>query len=184
MQRLLILILCVLFSSQALSAQSVGLYSSPKGIGASYVFENHDKYDFLTVYADIYGMWRSRTSKPGVKLNYSRCTQIYNKDLSQGGRFYAFVGPGMSAGYVRDNDMSVSSKERLVRNAGCAIALSGRLSGILDFKEKRMGVELSFLLEVGMHIRRDEILKQNDLSWYQNGIYQALMPQITLYYKL
>lgn len=183
MRRLYLLLLCLLCLSASLKAQSIGLFSSLKGFGISYYTGNEEKSDVFTAYADTYGMWHDRTCTPGVKLLYNHCTPFFKQDFSES-RLYLSAGPGVALGYVHDFDRGVNSINTLQHNMGISASLTCRLACMLYFPGKAMSVDFSLLLEAGMHLRKDEIVVQNNLALYRNGLYQALYPQISIYFDL
>ena len=166
----------------------LGLFNSPKGFGASVRFAPREGvFHSATAFIDIYGVPSSRCSYPGIKANVSR---YYSVGQAERGdiRFRFYAGPGISAGYVRDHDKGRGwdPSSLLGDNEGVALALSGGGGCLFDFGG-RVSLDLSLTAELGTHIRRNEEEKgyfAPSLSIYNNGILQALYPQLTILFKL
>lgn len=176
----------MILSVTCAEAQTLGIFNSPKGFGITSLFKagnSGDSFDCMTIYADIYGLPLERADYPGVKICYNRCNVVGAFERASSQQFL-YVGPGISAGYVHDFDRSVSSMVKLSHNPGMCLSLSCRFGFLVQVPKKGINVDFSMQLEAGMHLRQDEILKQKDLTWYQNGLYQALYPQLSITFDL
>ena len=105
MPHILLAALALCFASPFIAgAQELGLFSSPKGIGASVHFPEKDGiFHTLHAYVDIYGVATSRCSFPGYKANFSR-QYVCGRFQRDGYSIAFYAGPGLSLGYVRDHD--------------------------------------------------------------------------------
>lgn len=168
--------------------ESVGLYNSVKGFGAVMrTVPKEGTFHSVCAFVDIYGVPTSRCSYPGIRVNASR---YYTLGQSGRGdikyRFYA--GPGVTAGYVRDHDKGrgIDLVSLFGDNEGVALALSGGGGCLFDFGS-RVCLDLSLTADIGVHIRRNEDERgyfAPSLSIYNNGLIQALYPQLTILFKL
>ena len=172
----------------AASAQDAGIFSSPKGIGATAATGVMDgAFYTLTAFIDIYGVPTSRCLYPGVRINASRQFILGEKQCrGYVMRFYA--GPGFTAGYVRDHDKGrgIDLGSLMSDNQGFMFALSGDAGCRFDFG-RTVALDLSFAADAGIHFRRNEKEKTyaaTNLSIFNNGIYQMLYPQFTIFFKL
>lgn len=170
------------------SAQEVGLFNSPKGIGAAArYYDSPDAFVSAHFYVDIYGVVTSRCSYPGYKLNVSR-QYVFARIPRNGYSMTFYAGPGVTAGFVRDHDkgrgwdlVSLTSD-----NQGWILAVSGDAGCRFDFGGA-VALDLSLMAEAGAHFRRTEnedAYTAVSTSIYNNGILQALYPQLTILFKL
>ncbi len=172
----------------AASAQEAGIYNSPKGIGAQFRFaDNGSTFYSCTAFVDIYGIPTSRCLYPGYRFNFSR-QYIWKKIESSEVQFSFYAGPGVSAGVVRDHDKGrwFDITSLISENPGAMLAVSGDVGCRFDFG-RRVSLDLSFMAEAGVHVRRNEKERQytaTSLSVYNNGYLQAIYPQLTILFKL
>lgn len=168
--------------------ESVGLFSSVKGIGATVrTRESGGVFHSATAFIDIYGVPTSRCSNPGMRFNVSR--QYIIGRASRGDvamTFYA--GPGVTAGYVRDHDKGrgIDFTSLMSDNDGFMAALSADTGCRFDFGGQ-VSLDLSFAGELGVHVRRNEREHgyfATSLSVYNNGWMQLLYPQIIFLFRL
>ncbi len=170
-------------------AQEAGFFNSPKGFGAQYRFASSETaFHSATAFVDIYGIPTSRCSSPGFRVNLSR--QYILKRIENNGVCYSvYAGPGITAGVVRDHDKGRSLLDMtslIGGNPGFVIALSGDAGCRFGFG-KRVALDLSFAVDAGIHVRRNEKesgYMATSLSVYNNGLLQALYPQITVLFNL
>lgn len=185
----ILLLALALFWAPAFSAgaQEFGLFNSPKGIGASvHLPEKDGIFHTANAYVDIYGVATSRCSYPGYKMNVSRqyvCRRFQKEGYSVS--FYA--GPGISFGYVRDHDKGrgFDLTSLMADNEGFALAVSGDAGFLFDFGSN-VFLDLSWTAEAGIHLRRNETeksYKAASLSLYNNGLIQAIYPQLTVLFR-
>lgn len=168
-------------------AQDAGLFNSPKGLGAClYLPEKDGIFHTVTAYVDLYGIPSSRCLYPGFKANVSR--QYSLKSWAKDGYSISmYAGPGVSAGYVRDHDKGrgIDLSTLISDNPGVAFAVSGDIGWRFDFGGF-VALDLSFTAEAGVHVRRNEKEKgyaATSLSIYNNGLMQALYPQLIILFK-
>ncbi|MBO6169681.1 MAG: hypothetical protein J6O51_06885 [Bacteroidales bacterium] len=181
-------LLGLLFPTLEANAQEAGLFNSPKGIGLVFrSAEKADAFNNLTAYVDIYGVATSRCSYPGYKMNFSRL-YVFSRKPHDGYSISLYAGPGLSAGYVRDHDKGrgwdISSL--MSDNQGIMLGISGGAGCRFDFGT-RVALDLSLTAEAGLHLRRNESEKNysaTNLSIYNNGLLQAIYPQLTFLLKL
>ena len=171
-----------------LRAQEAGLFSSPKGVGGVVRLPEKDNvFHSAKFYVDIYGVVTSRCSYPGYKLNVSR-QYIFNRLQREGYTMTFYAGPGVCAGYVRDHDKGrgIDFTSLMSDNQGLMFALSEEAGCRFDFGGS-VALDLSLTAEAGIHIRRNE-REQNYaatyVSIYNNGLMQALYPQLTILFKI
>ena len=100
-----------------------------------------------------------------------------------------YAGPGISFGYVHDHDKGrklFDIGSLIANNDGFMFAVSGDAGCRFDFG-KTIALDLSFTADAGLHVRRNEKEKSYEaasLSIYNNGLLQALYPQLTILFKL
>ena len=181
--RTLFIIFAAILAGTAAKAQSVGIHNSGKGFGLA--FQEYDKdgaaYSSFILYADIYGLPLGKTAYPGIKGNYSRNHFFGNVSIDRA-KLNFYAGPGFTAGYVHDGERSVISHEHLVNHPGVICALSGTAGCLFTFG-RHIALDLFLQAEVGFHIRKDEFLEQNDLTFYSNGLTRAWIPHLLILYK-
>lgn len=169
-------------------AQEVGVFNSLKGIGAAARFyDSPDAFVSAHFYVDIYGVVTSRCSYPGYKMNVSR-QYVFARIPRNGYTMEFYAGPGLTAGYVRDHDKgrgwdltSLTSD-----NQGWMVGISGDAGCRFDFGGA-VALDLSLMAEAGAHFRRTEnenTYNAVSSSIYNNGILQALYPQLTILFRL
>ena len=181
-------LLAALFCAPA-TAQDIGMYNSPKGVGAQFRFAEHDGiFHTATAFVDIYGVMTSRCQYPGYRFNFSR-QYIFKKLEHDDVRMTLYAGPGISFGYVHDHDKGrklFDIQSLIANNDGFMFAVSGDIGCRFDFG-KRIALDLSFTADAGLHVRRNEKEKTYqaaNLSIYNNGLLQAFYPQLTILFKL
>ena len=179
----ILFVVSLLLSCLCASAQrpSAGMYNSVKGFGLSFSLQSEDgEMDVFTAYADIYGIPSGRSKVPGAKFNYSHqfvfTTLVFNDAVLD-----IYAGPGVTAGYVHDHESGFFTDydKPLLLNMGVVGALSGTVGCVFSFSRKLM-LDLSWTVEGGIHMRRDETLENIDLKLYKNGLTQAWMPQLVI----
>ena len=184
---LLSALLLILAPAFLAGAQEYGLFNSPKGVGASVRLPEKDGiFHTVNAYVDIYGVATSRCSYPGYKANISR-QYVCNRFERDGFSVSFYAGPGLSVGYVRDHDKGrgFDLTSLMADNEGVALALSGDAGFFFDFG-RNVFLDLSWTAEAGIHLRRNEAEKTYNaasLSLYNNGLLQALYPQLTIYFR-
>ena len=183
-----LLILLLSLCAPRLDAQeSVGLFNSIKGIGATVRFpEESGVFHSATAFVDIYGVATSRCSNPGLRFNVSRMYVLGKQDRGDIHlTFYA--GPGATVGYVRDHDKGrgVDLTSLMSNNDGFMAAVSAGAGCRFDFIG-RVALDLSLTGDLGVHIRQNEHEDgyfAANLSIFNNGWMQLLYPQLTILFK-
>lgn len=175
-----ILAVAVLSSYTAVAGgPMLGIFNSTKGFGLCLENNNGNNFDAFIVYLDMYGMYAPRTDVPGFKFNYSH-NHIFRVFDKKEYSVQLYVGPGCSAGYVHDFE---GGRDNLSRNPGGVLALSCTGGCRMPFTESRFCLDFSLRAEVGAHIRRNNELSVNSLSFYLNGLIQTIAPQLTILYS-
>lgn len=184
----LILIILSLMPLHLQGQESVGLFSSVKGIGATVRLpESGGVFHTATGFVDIYGVATSRCSNPGLRFNVSRQYVIGRTTKGDVGMTF-YAGPGISAGFVRDHDKGrgIDLTSLMADNEGVMAALSADAGCRFDFGGL-VALDLSFAGDLGVHIRQNEWEHgyfATSLSIYNNGWMQLLYPQITILFRL
>lgn len=170
------------------SAQEAGVFNSIKGFGAYFSLPaKNGVFHSATAFVDIYGVATSRCSYPGYKLNLSRQYIIREFDKSPV-HMRLYAGPGISLGMVHDHDKGrgIDLTSLISDNTGFMLAISGDIGCRFDFGS-RVALDLSFMAEGGFHLREYEKEKNYSaasLSFYNNGVLQAIYPQLTILFRL
>ena len=168
--------------------ESLGLFNSPKGFGAQVrLAERNGVFHSAVAFIDIYGVPTSRCSNPGIRVNVSR-DYIVSRRRSGDVTTSFYAGPGITLGYLRDHDKGrgIDMDSLFGNKEGVAIALSGNGGCRFDF-DGPVSLDLSFMADLGVHIRRNEVEKgyfATNLSIFNNGIMQAFYPQLTILFRL
>ena len=165
--------------------RAAGFYNSPRGFGLVFQQDAPDhSFNSFTMMADTYGLLKNKCGLPGVRFNFSR-NFIMLTTGHQGCEFEFFAGPGASLGYLRDFEKNYYSRDNSVlleKNPGIMTALSG--TGGCHFRfSRRVDVELSWMVEIGFHLRKDEDFGNWNLAFFKNGIVKAINPQLMILYK-
>ena len=172
--------LAVLFPTAASAGSRVaqaGVISSPKGFGISLGTRQNDRhiYNTLDLTADLEGILRGTENTPGIKLSYLHENILKSGTIRDDVACNFYVGGGVSAGYVKDHGPSD-------RNHGAMLGLAAGV-GVIFIFPGHIDIAIGFTGEFGLHLRKDERYGNLDLSWYENGVLKAPIPQITLYYR-
>ena len=168
--------------------ESLGLYNSPKGFGATVRFAEKDGiFHTIVGYIDIYGVPTSRCSYPGIRFNASR-QYIFAREERGEINMTFYAGPGITAGYVRDHDKGrgIDFVSLFGNTEGIAVAVSGDVGCRFDFPGP-VSLDLSFTADLGIHMRRNEMewnYFSPSVSIFNNGLIQALYPQLTILFRL
>ena len=82
---------------------------------------------------------------------------------------------------MRDFELGKRKDKSLVltKKPGVMTALSGTGGARFSFSG-RIALDLSFTLDLGIFVRRDEALNNFDLNLYRNGLAQSLYPQLSI----
>lgn len=181
--------LCLLFNCVSASAQDgvgVGVFSSPKGIGlALETPAAGESFNTFTLYADIYGIIPGRCLYPGYKFIFAHNSvfaTVSGDDLLY--EFYA--GPGASLGYVREYEPYIYTDYRkfLSGNFGAVACASASVGCRVSFPRRKISLNLSWTAEGGVFLDRNEDNPSGfEVSFYRNGLFSALYPQLTISYR-
>lgn len=179
-------IICLGFSVRT-SAQdmSTGVFSSFVGHGLSLEIDHRSigEIDAISLYIDTYGIPTGRTKDLGVALCYSRKLVFGVLDTESFiARFHA--GFGLMSGYVHDYEKGMWSENTigLKRNMGAVLALSCQAGVRLDF-HRPICMVISFEAYPGIHIRQDELSSTINVSLYKNGVFNCLIPRLSILYR-
>jgi len=177
----------VLCSSPRAAGQvvSAGLFNSFKSIGACVELasgKNGNSRIQINLCADMYGIADTRSDCPGVTANITFNRTVASFKLKEATcRLYA--GPGLSIGYVSDNEQGGhdGKKAVLLQNKGVAGAMSARFGSSFVFGRK-ISLDVSLTADVGLHIRRQEQKDALLVTFYKNGIYRSFYPELRIQY--
>ncbi len=160
--------------------ERVGLLSSPKGFGVSMGIQQEDRrlYNTVSLMADLEGILDGTESTPGIKFTWLHQNQIRGGVIREDVDYRFYVGGGFTTGYVRD----MRDRDDISRNLGAILGMAAG-AGVLFLFQNNIDVAISVTGEFGMQLRKDETYGTLDLSWYANGVFKALIPQVTLYYR-
>lgn len=166
---------------------SLGLFSSPKGFGLCSEFAGPatpKESNTICIYADLYGVLSSRSSKPGLMISYTHNYLFRRFERPSGAAISVFFGGGGSAGYVHDYERGFwrSSDRELQNSRGLVLALCGRVLTKFEFK-RRISLSVGFDINAGIQARRNSQTGDAIISLYKNGLYHLLMPQVGISYK-
>ncbi|MBR4809890.1 MAG: hypothetical protein IK031_06395 [Bacteroidales bacterium] len=182
------LLVLSLLGAPCAAQESVGLFNSVKGFGATVrLQENDGVFHTATAFIDLYGVATGRCSNPGLRVNVSR--QYVLGRMERGDVNLTFYsGPGATLGYVRDHDKGFGIDLRSIvgNNEGFVAAISGDAGCRFDFGG-RVALDLSLATDLGVHVRKNENEKEYfapSVSIYNNGWMQWLYPQLTILFRL
>lgn len=178
--------LLTLLSAPRGTAQDLGFTSSPKGMGLTmeiYPVSRPGEIHILSVSADFYGIFSGRTDDPGIRLIYSRDFIFYGYK-SRYVDLAVHAGAGAMLGYCHDFEKGFfsQSSRSLVKNPGAVAALTGSIGAKLDFIGG-VSFDIGFMVHPGLHLRKDESNGALALSLYKNGLMQALIPHLAIFYR-
>lgn len=183
-----ILLLMLLITVPALegAAQDLGFTSSPKGFGLTvelYPDSRPGEIHIISVNADFYGMFSSRTDDPGIRVIYSR-DFIFHSYRSRYVDTALHAGAGAMYGYCHDFEKGFFNKinRGLVKNPGSVIALTGSIGAKMDFIGG-VSFDIGFMVHPGLHLRKGETNGALTLSLFKNGLMQALVPHLAIFYR-
>ena len=128
-------------------------------------------FNCFALYADLADMYLGNAGAPGIKFNFSHNIRIAEFSPQTVDELCLFAGSGFSAGWVTDTGRE---------GYGLCAALSGTFGARAEFSY-RLVFTLGLTLETGgLLYREDAHLKS---SLYRNGIYQTVMPNLTIAYR-
>ncbi|MBR6457321.1 MAG: hypothetical protein IKS71_01870 [Bacteroidales bacterium] len=157
--------------------ERAGIINSPKEFGIALGIQQSDRqvYNTLHLTADMEGILDATETQPGIKFTWLHQNQIREGIIREDVNYKLYFGGGFTTGYVRDNGAPG-------RNMGPILGLASGV-GVLFLFQNNIDIGITFTGEFGFQLREDETFGTLDLSWYANGVYKALIPQITLYYR-
>lgn len=165
--------------------RSVGLFSTVLGFGltAELADDEIDQIDIITLRTDLYGVAAGRSDDMGLMLSYTHDYVLYAYEHDWFG-MRLHLGAGVAAGYVHDNEggIFVSSNLPLENPMGVAVALAGNVGLRFDFT-RRAVIDFGFSLYPGFHLRTDPESAEFYLSFYRNGVFQAIFPRVRIMYS-
>lgn len=143
-----------------------------------------DEFNAFTVFVEVFGIPTGRTGEPGVKFNYSH---NFNMKLIERNstKFSFYAGPGVSCGYLKDFEVGsrIGDNLALTKSHGAMLALSGT-GGCRFLFNRVISLDISFTAELGVHLRRGEVVNGLNLSMYRNGLLQCFYPQASILFDL
>ncbi len=160
----------------------IGEMSSIKGHSLSVLTtSNRRENAFLRFSAtlDTYGILSHKTSSFGGKLSATHNTIFKNGSFDEDVRYILYVGAGGVAGYLKDY------YRESIRNHGVIFGVTASAGGIVAFRRSHVELGIDFSSDLALQLRRMEEATDArlGLSWYANGIFGALIPQIAIYYR-
>lgn len=161
---------------------SVGLFSSPKGFGANAQFASalrSDAFHDLSLYADTYGVMMGKCLQPGIRLNYSYAS-VFHRFSWRGMDCCLFTGPGISLGWVREYEKGLFDPEVKYFLSPGGMAAVNAAFGIQVRCHERIRLDLRWEAQAGVFYRDDPSLNSITLSFFKNGICQALYPELII----
>lgn len=147
-----------------------GLVFSSKEAGIVYGRLGEDYYNELMLSADLFGVMRGWVDTPGYRISFSRHLNIYSKEIFSGSEMRITAGPGVMAGYLRDNDARY----------GTTLALSGCL-GLMFLTPRNVILNLRLSAELGLHHSKAPN-GGNVLRPYYNGLIRSYLPELVISY--
>ena len=148
-----------------------GLAFSPKEAGISYGRLGDDYFNEISISADLSGVLRGWADIPGYKISFSRYLVLFSKDIPSGSEMRLTAGPGVMAGFLRDNDTKY----------GSTLALSANL-GLMFLTPRSVIIHLRFSTDLGLHHtiapNGGDVLKP-----YYTGLIRSYMPELGIFYR-
>ena len=165
-----VLILASLFHLNAQNGVDAGLYMSGKGLGLSVDIFGKSTTEFtsVSVFSDMHGVVTGKHDSPGIRANLIRNFIFNDSCLDGGGKCLFYGGPGITAGYSRDNG----------KDFGPVVALSGHLG--VSFMFEKISFSIGMTADLGLHLLTNNNLNSNKLTFYKDGIFHALVPEVRL----
>ena len=118
----------------------------------------------------VYGISSLKASVPGIRFSFLHNVVLKQGSMGEGEVSYSiFAGPGVMAGYVLDRDM----------RQGIAVGLTGDMGVRFDFPSS-FAVGIFLQGDLALHMK---IHSQTTVSLYQNGLYQAWIPVLSISYN-
>lgn len=157
--------------------ERAGILNSPKGFGVSLGISQDDRgiYNTVSITADMEGILDGTEEYPGAKITWLHENVLKRGKIRDDVDYAFFWGGGFSAGFVKDHGAAN-------RNHGIMAGMATGV-GVVFIFSGRLDISASFSGELGLQLRKDENYGTMDLSWYENGVLKAFIPQITLYYR-
>ena len=161
------------FNALAQKGFSAGSFQSFKGVGISFetLSPSGREFNTFTLYADLASVYLQSDTDPGLKFNYShniRIAQFSPRTLDD---LSLIAGSGFSAGCVKDYGRD-------------GYGLYGALSGTFGARAVfpcRVCFILGITLETGLLLYDGGGHPKTTL--YRDGIYQTVLPHLTIFYQ-
>ena len=169
----MMILLCLLLAPLRATGQraELGIISSPRSAGIALLLSGKSgNRSLIRTYVDLYKVMDGTCEVPGYKVDYHILYQVYDRSFSDDFALILSAGPGAVAGYVRDK-----GKER-----GLGLGLSGAFIMSMEFRSVKLSAGISAVL--GCHVSSSR-LHDRTLDFYQNGVYQSYIPEITISYS-
>lgn len=165
---------------------SAGAVSSLSFVGLQARAYDHetDESDIISLTADFYGLVTGRTDDVGVKFSYVH-DYVLGELVADSFIMKFHAGAGFMTGYVHDNEAGgpfLNSDKALSREMGVIAALSCTVGLRFDF-ERPVAIDIGLSANPGIHLRTDRDNGSMYLSFYKNGVFNAIFPHISLMYR-
>lgn len=169
---MLTIVVGVRLSAQELNSFRIGTFHSTKGIGLSFEsIVDELNFDSLSILADMNGVLTGEHSTPGLKVNYSR-NIIFRSYEREESTISLYVGPGITAGHIRDAKSPTS----------IVAGIHGTLGAMISYNKN---IDLSFALstDIAFKLLRDHYKSSSILGLYRSGVYRTIVPEIRIQYR-
>lgn len=152
----------------------IGAVYSPKEVGLSYTYAAPDgnPWQMFRLVADLSDVVRGESATPGVRLVYNMGYPVRSW-RSFGGTFLDLVaGPGAVIGLVKDHGTDHFS---------AVAGLSGMI-GLYHHFTSRFVLGIGFNAELGICMSGKNT-QNTEISYWTNGVRQAIMPELSISYR-
>ncbi len=157
----------------------LGVISSYKDFGLSLGIQGGTRNirNTFEIKADMEGMFSDKEeSVPGIKLTYLHQNALARREVGEEKIPLAlYAGGGLSTGYVRDRGIEHKSL--------CPIAGLAAEIGLLFSYPSGFDIALNLSAEFCLMLVKSNDYGPDGLSFYRNGIYNAYIPELSIYYR-
>ena len=164
----------LLLTSNAYSQDiRIGGYQSMKGLGVTMdIVEKDNSFHSFILYGDCFKVFSGRESWPGAFAAYAYDFSFSKRMFKEGVSASFYSGPGVAAGYVKDNAKDFGIMGGLYANFGL----------IVDFR-RNVTICLGWSAEVAFHLKNSDKPDYEVLTIYKNGIYRSHFPELRILYR-
>lgn len=178
-------LLCLCSGHEAVAQEyAFGISNSLKGVGVVFEYSSAPyTFNSFILGMDMYGMPTGRSRYPGGRFSYSH-NVIFDEFEHDGIICDFYWGVGCSTGYLHDfekGQFAVPGGTVLRQNYGIMAAINGSYGARFIYRGN-FCIDLRLTGEFGLHLRRDEIHGNLDMSCYLNGLTRAIYPQLQINY--